>query len=58
MWVISGQEVPDLPSNNGDINTPYYVEQFVDCAIQFWQKGGSLVLMGENDPIISKLIYS
>ena len=58
LWVISGQEVPDLPSNNGDINAPYYVEQFVDCAIQFWQKGGSLVLMGENDPIISKLIYS
>jgi len=26
----------------------YYVDEFVDCAIQFWQKGGSLVLMGEN----------
>ena len=50
LWVISGQEVPDLPSNNGDINAPYYVEQFVDCAIQFWKNGGSLVLMGENDP--------
>ena len=50
LWVISGQEVPDLPSNNGDINAPFYVEQFVDCAIQFWKKGGSLVLMGENDP--------
>ena len=50
LWVISGQEIPDLPSNHGDCNAPYYVEQFVDCAIQFWQKGGSLVLMGENDP--------
>ena len=50
LWVISGQEVPDLPSNNGDINAPYYVEQFVDCAIQFWKNGGALVLMGENDP--------
>jgi len=50
LWVISGQEVPDLPSNNGDINAAYYVEQFVDCAIQFWKNGGSLVLMGENDP--------
>jgi len=50
LWVISGQEVPDLPSNNGDANAPYYVEQFVDCAIQFWKNGGSLVLMGENDP--------
>ena len=50
LWVISGQEVPDLPSNNGDCDAPYYVEQFVDCAIQFWKNGGSLVLMGENDP--------
>ena len=50
LWVISGQEVPDLPSNNGDVNGPYYVNQFVDCAIKFWKNGGSLVLMGENDP--------
>ena len=50
LWVISGQEVPDLPSNNGDVKAPYYVEQFVECAIQFWKNGGSLVLMGENDP--------
>jgi hypothetical protein len=50
LWVVSGQEVPDLPSNNGDPNAPYYVEQFVDCGIQFWKNGGSLVLMGENDP--------
>ena len=50
LWVVSGQEVPDLPSNNGDINDPYYVEQFVDCGIKFWKNGGSLVLMGENDP--------
>ncbi len=47
---MSGQEVPDLPSNNGDPKAPYYVDQFIDCIIQFWQKGGSLVLMGENDP--------
>ena len=26
------------------------MEQFVDCAIQFWKNGGSLVLLGENDP--------
>ena len=50
LWVISGQEIRDLPSNNGDINGPYYVEQFVDCAIEFWKNGGSLVLMGENEP--------
>jgi len=50
LWVVSGQEVPDLPTNNGDVNAPYYVEQFVDCGIKFWKNGGSLVLMGENDP--------
>ena len=50
LWVISGQEVPDIPSNNGNPNAPYYVEQFVDCALEFWKNGGSLVLMGENDP--------
>jgi len=50
LWVVSGQEVPDLPTNNGDVNAPYYVQQFVDCGIQFWKNGGSLVLMGENDP--------
>ena len=50
LWVISGQEVADIPTNNGDIYAPYYVEQFVDCGIQFWRNGGSLVLLGENDP--------
>ena len=64
LWVVSGKEIPDLPSNNGDINAPYYVEQFVDCAIQFWKNGGSLVLLGENDPytfqinlILKKLVF-
>ena len=50
LWVISGQENKDLPTNGGDENDPYYVLQFVDCAIQFWKNGGSLFLMGENDP--------
>ena len=59
LWVISGQEFPDLPKlvNNNkaknkedEENDPYYVEQFVDCAIKFWNNGGSLFLMGENDP--------
>ena len=64
LWVINGQEVPDLSSNNNNINAPYYVEQFIDCAIQFWKNGGSLVLMGENDPhnfqvnfFLKKLIF-
>ena len=55
LWVISGQEIPDLPSNNGDDFAPYYVEQFVDCAIQFWKNEGSLVLMAENDPYTFQL---
>ena len=51
LWVVSGQEIPDLPkSNNMDPNAPYYVGQFVDCAIEFWKNGGSLVLLAENDP--------
>lgn len=52
LWVISGQKFPDLPDldKNEDKNAPLYVEQFVDCAIQFWKNGGSLVLLGENDP--------
>ena len=52
LWVISGQAFPDLPDldKNADKNAPLYVEQFVDCAIQFWKNGGSLVLLGENDP--------
>ena len=28
-----------------------YINQFVDCMIQFWKNGGSLVLMAENEPM-------
>ena len=44
------KEFSDLPTNNNDINVPYYVEQFIDCGIQFWKNRGSLVLIGENEP--------
>ena len=54
----------DLPSN-GDVNAPYYVEQFFDCAIKFWKKCGSLVLLGEKAPynfqvnlFLKKLVFS
>ena len=72
LWVISGQEFPDLPkldnnkakSKEDKENDPYYVESFVDCAIKFWNNGGSLFLMGENDPynfqvnlFLKKLIF-
>ena len=66
LWVISGKEVPEVPNYNktGDPNDPYYVNQFVDCAIKFWQNGGSLVLMAENEPytfqinlILKKLVF-
>ena len=66
LWVISGKEVPEVPNYNktGDPNDPFYVNQFVDCAIKFWQNGGSLVLMAENEPytfqinlILKKLVF-
>ena len=75
LWVVSGKAFPEVPSFNSaisrpnsrktvDPNDPYYVEQFVECAIKFWQNGGSLVLLAENDPytfqanlILKKLVF-
>ena len=49
LWVISGKNVPEVPSFNNrvinplnlqrieDPNDPYYVGQFVECAIKFWE---------------------
>lgn len=50
LWVLSGEEIHDLKSKNGDISAHYYAEQLVDYVLQFWKNGGSLVLMGEKDP--------
>ena len=50
LWIISGREIPDLPTTNGDPYAPYYVDQFIDCSLLFWKNGGSIVLLAENDP--------
>ena len=44
---MSGRKVNDMPSGKKD--KVYYINQFVDCMIQFWKNGGSLVLMSENE---------
>ena len=49
LWVMSGREVNDMPSGKKD--AACYINQFVDCMIQFWKNGGSLVLMAENEPM-------
>ena len=50
LWIISGREIDELPSYNNDKYAACYVDQFIDCSIQFWNKGGSIVLLAENDP--------
>ena len=50
VWIISGREIDELPSDNNDQYAAYYVDQFIDCSLQFWKNGGSIVLLAENDP--------
>ena len=50
LWIISGREIDELPSDNNDPYAACYVDQFIDCSIQFWNNGGSIVLLAENDP--------
>jgi hypothetical protein len=50
LWIISGREIEDLPSDKGDRYAACYVEQFIDCSLSFWKNGGSIFLMAENDP--------
>ena len=50
LWIISGREIEDLPSDKGDRYAACYVEQFIDCSLAFWKNGGSIFLMAENDP--------
>ena len=49
LWVMSGREINDMPSGKKD--SACYINQFIDCMIQFWKNGGSLVLMAENEPM-------
>ena len=50
LWIISGREIDELPGINFDKYAAYYVDQFIECSIQFWRNGGSIVLLAENDP--------
>ena len=50
LWVMSGREVNDMPSGKKD--AACFIEQFIECIIQFWRNGGSLFLMAENEPMI------
>ena len=50
VWIISGREIDELPSDNNDQYAAYYVDQFIDCSLQFWKNGGSIVLLAENEP--------
>ncbi|KAK8850292.1 hypothetical protein M9Y10_018421 [Tritrichomonas musculus] len=47
-WVLSGLPY-DIPLPDG--GKQYYVDQFIDCLILFWQNGGSVVLFSEGEPL-------
>ena len=47
-WVISGLPF-DMKLPDG--GNQHLVDQFIDCLIQFWEKGGSVVLFAESDPL-------
>lgn len=47
-WVLSGLPYDvQLP----DGGNQYLVDQFIDCLIQFWNNGGSVVMFSEGDPL-------
>lgn len=46
-WVISGHPY-DIPLVDG--GNQYLVDQFIDCLIQFWKNGGSVVMFANGDP--------
>ena len=47
-WVLSGYPYDTELPHKGN---PHLVDQFIDCLIQFWNKGGSVVLFAESDPL-------
>ena len=47
-WVISGLPY-DIPLPDG--GNQHLVLQFIDCLIQFWNNGGSVVMFAEGDPL-------
>ncbi|KAK8853815.1 hypothetical protein M9Y10_016358 [Tritrichomonas musculus] len=43
LWILSG--------NPGNLcNDPNLLDKFIDCSIQFWNNGGSVVLWADNSP--------
>ena len=47
-WVMSGLPY-DIPLPDG--GNQYLVVQFIDCLLQFWNNGGSVVMFSEGDPL-------
>ena len=47
-WVISGLPY-DIKLPDG--GNQHLVDQFIDCLIQFWEKGGAVVLFAESHPL-------
>lgn len=48
IWILSGlpYDVPLADSGN-----QHFVYQFIQCVLQFWEKGGAVVLFAEGDPL-------
>ena len=51
-WVLSGLPY-DIPLPDG--GKQYYVDQFIDCLILFWQNGGFVVLFSEGESLTFKM---
>ncbi|KAK8898415.1 hypothetical protein M9Y10_000702 [Tritrichomonas musculus] len=48
VWVISGLPY-DMKLFDG--GNQYLIDQFIDCLLQFWNNGGSVVLFAESEPL-------
>lgn len=51
-WVLSGLPY-DYPLADG--GNQHLVMPFIQCLLQFWEKGGAVVLFGEGDPLTFQL---
>jgi len=48
VWIISGCGHGQIPSNGN----PHLVIPFIDCAIEYWTRGGTIVLWADNEPYV------
>ena len=46
-WIMCGPPYPILPDKDSN---PYLIGQFIDVLNIFWEHGGAVVLLTENDP--------